>query len=510
MPERLPGPAAGPRPPAATRPRLQRLLRLTGLLILAGFVLVATTCIHRPGALEQVERSGVLRVATINSATTYYLGAEGPTGFEYDLAQGFASQIGARLEMVVVPDRAAIMHAVDDGRAQLGVGLALSEARRERVRFTPPYLRTQLQAVYRQYATQPTELADLSGDLLLPADTALADWLRAHRPDIDFKVDPEANTEELMSKIVAGDIKATVANADIVAMNQRYYPKLRVGFTLDGIRQRMAWALSEHDRRHGHNRLYNKAVAYLETVKDNGRVNILHDRYFGHAARLGFVGGAEFARQVKKRLDHWKSYFKQAGQQYGLDWRLLAAVGYQESRWNEKAISPTAVRGIMMLTRSTAKRMGVDNRRDPQQSIDGGAHYLVELRTRLPEAVKPPDRTWFAMAAYNIGLGHVLDARRLLEAAGRDPNVWVNLREALGWLSEKRYLDDTRYGYAQGKQAAAYVSNIRAYYDILTWMTNDQESDKPAALGKQPADSNAADQADSEDEPDISITSPAF
>ncbi|WP_423823354.1 membrane-bound lytic murein transglycosylase MltF [Salinisphaera sp. SPP-AMP-43] len=488
---------------------MQRLLRLTGLLVLAGFVLAATTCVRRPGALEQVERSGVLRVATVNSATTYYLGAEGPTGFEYDLAQGFASQIGARLEVVVVPDRAAIMRAVDQGRAQLGAGLALSDARRERVRFTPPYLSSELEAVYRQYTQKPTELADLSGDLVLPADTALADWLRHHRPGIDFKVDTHANTEELMSKIAAGDLKATIANADIVAMNQRYYPKLRVGFTLAEVHQRMAWALSERDRRHGHNRLYNKAVAYLETVKDNGRVNILHDRYFGHAARLGFVGGAEFARQVKKRLDHWKSYFKQAGQQYGLDWRLLAAVGYQESRWNEKAISPTAVRGIMMLTRSTAKRMGVANRRDPQQSIDGGAHYLVELRKRLPEAVKPPDRTWFAMAAYNIGLGHVLDARRLLEADGRDPNVWVNLREALGWLSEKRYLDNTRYGYAQGKQAAAYVSDIRAYYDILTWMSNGQERAKPDALAKQPA-ASSADQAASEDEPDISITSPAF
>ncbi len=510
MPDTSRGPGAGPRRAATTPNPGRHFVRLLALITLIGVGVLLSTCVHRPDALTQVQRSGVLRVATINSATTYYLGPHGPKGFEYDLARGFAKSLGVKLKMVVVPDRAAIIQAVETGRAQIGAGLAISPARDARVRFTPPYLSSKLDAVYRQHENKPKKLADLSGHLVLPDDTALSDWLRQRRPDLHFTIDHTANTEELMARIAHGDIDATVANADIVAMNQRYYPKLRVGFTLQDIRQQMAWAFRATDRGRQPDGLYNKAIAYLQQAQSKGRIKILHDRYFGHAARLGFVGGAEFARQVKKRLGRWKSYFKAAGQQYGVDWRLLAAIGYQESRWNAKAASPTNVRGIMMLTRDTAQRMNIDNRSNPQQSIDGGTRYLLQLRKRLPKAVKPPDRTWFALAAYNLGLGHVLDARRLLKRAGRDPNVWVNLREALGWLTEKRYLAHTRYGYAQGKQAAAYVSNIRAYYDILTWMTSRKQHKKPAALDEQPSASGADENDDKNTPPDISITSPAF
>lgn len=490
--------------------RLRRVIRLFALIVLVGAAALLTTCVHRPDGLTQIQRSGVLRVATVNSATTYYLGPHGPKGFEYDLARGFAKSLGVKLKMVIVPDRAAVIRAVNNGRAQIGAGLAISPERDTHVRFTPPYLSTKLDAVYRQHGDKPTGLADLAGQLVLADDTALADWLRRRHPDLAFTVDRTANTEELMARIAHGDIDATVANADLVAMNQRYYPRLRVGFTLTDVRQRMAWAFADADHGYRRDGLYNKALAYLEQAKAKGRIKILHNRYFGHAARLGFVGGAEFARQVNNRLDRWKAYFKAAGKQYGLDWRLLAAIGYQESRWNAKAASPTHVRGIMMLTRDTAERMDIDNRSNPQQSIDGGTRYLIQLRKRLPEAVKAPDRTWFALAAYNLGLGHVLDARRLLEQAGRDPNVWVNLRDALGWLSEKRYLDQTRYGYAQGKQAAAYVSDIRAYYDILTWMTSNQQAHKPAALEEQPSASGADQGDDKNTPPDITITSPAF
>ncbi|HET7314267.1 membrane-bound lytic murein transglycosylase MltF [Salinisphaera sp.] len=511
MPETNRGPGAGPWRAASKSTRGRRLAAVLALIVLIGASTLLSTCVYRPAGLTQVRRTDVLRVATVNSADTFYLGPHGPKGFEYDLAHGFAKSLGVQLKMVVVPNRAAVIRAVNSGRAQIGVGLAVSSRRDARVRFTPPYLSTPLEAVYRQHQDQPQQLSDLSGHLVLPDGTPLADWLRRRHPHLKFSVDHSANIEELMARIAHGDIDATIANADLVAMNQRYYPKLRVGFTLDEVRQRMAWAFAKNRGARIDDALYNKAIAYLRQAKAVGRIKILHNRYFGHAARLGFVGGAEFARQVDKRLDRWKADFKAAGKQYGVDWRLLAAIGYQESRWDAEATSPTNVRGIMMLTRDTAELMNVSDRLDPQQSIDGGTRYLLQVRERLPEAVKPPDRTWFALAAYNLGLGHVLDARRLLKKTGRDPNVWVNLRDALGWLSEKRYLDDTRYGYARGKQAAAYVSDIRAYYDILTWMTSDRHQRKPAALDEKPSADGAGQPGDENNAPpDISITSPAF
>lgn len=488
---------------------LRRIATIVRLLVLVALILLLTTCQYRPSMLQQVRNLGVLRVASINSAATYYLGADGPRGFEYDLAKGFADALHVKLKVIVVPDRRSIVEAVAQGRAQIGIGLAISAQRRRQVRFTPVYSQTKLKAVYRHAGDAPTGMADLSGRLVLARDSALTEWLHQQHPSVDFSVDADANTEELMARIASGDVFATIANADLVAMNQRYYPNLRVGFTLSGVRQRLAWAFAKAPTDGWDDGLYNKAIAYLTRTRHSGQVHILHDRYFGHAARLGFVGGAEFARQVKARLAKWKPYFKKTGARYGVDWRLIAAVAYQESRWDQHAQSPTQVKGMMMLTKATAARMHVKNRQNPQQSIDGGTRYLLDVRSRLPDDIKPPDRTWFALAAYNIGLGHILDARHLLRLAGRDPSVWVDLRDGLGWLSQKRYLHETRFGYAQGKEAAAYVGDVRAYYDILRWMTAKKDQSKPAALDEQPS-AAGADDGNPAKPPDISIDSPAF
>tara|TARA_B100002049_G_scaffold228853_1_gene203756 strand:+ start:7552 stop:8970 length:1419 start_codon:yes stop_codon:yes gene_type:complete len=431
-----------------------------------------TTCQRRPSGLAQVAATGVLRVATVSAVDTYYKGPERERGYEYDLVRAFADTLGARLEIITVADRDSVLAAVARGRAQLGVGVAVNEARRRRVRFTPIYDVTPLAVVYKRYEQRPERLADLSGRLTLAGDTAIGDWLRRRFPDLAFTRAARTDIEGVMAGVATGELQATIAPVNLVAMNQRYHPSLRVAFELAERERRLAWALSYHDARRGADGLYDRAIAFLQNAKNRGHLARLDERYFGHASRLGFVGGAEFARQVEARLARWRPYFKQAARRYGIDWRLLAAIGYQESRWDPAARSPTDVRGMMMLTESTAARMAVDNRRNPQQSIDGGTRYLLQLMDRLPASIKRPDRMWYALAAYNIGLGHVLDARRLLIGAGRDPDIWVNLVDALPDLDRARYADLLRYGPANGEAAMAYVSNIRAYFDILRWMSD--------------------------------------
>ncbi|MES1944852.1 membrane-bound lytic transglycosylase F [Salinisphaera sp. PC39] len=435
------------------------------------------TCSPTDSPLQEVKRAGVLRMATVNSATTYYLGAAGATGFEYDLASRFAQRLGAELDVVVVPDRAAAITAVRDGRAHFAAGLAITPARERRVRFTPPYMEVQPQLVYRAGDDRPASLADVAGRLTVPAHVAVADWLRRRHPEIEFHRDPRANSEELLHRVASGDLHATVADANLVKLNQRYYTDLRVAFDL-GETQSLAWAFPADNG----TALYNKAVAFIEGIRGTPQLNIIRDRYYGHVERLGFVGGKTFARQVEERLPRWRDAFQRAAEETGVDWRLLAAIGYQESHWNPDAVSPTKVRGLMMLTRDTAREVGVDNRRDPLQSIRGGAAYFTDIRSRLPERIREPDRTWIALAAYNIGMGHVMDVRRLLDAAGKDPDTWVNIRAALPWLTQERYYRRTRYGYARGYEAVGYVGNIRAYYDILLWMTSDTEMEMPEAL----------------------------
>jgi membrane-bound lytic murein transglycosylase MltF len=168
-----------------------------------------------------------------------------------------------------------------------------------------------------------------------------------------------------------------------------------------------------------------------------------------------------------QRLPALRRHFQEAQTLTGIDWRLLAAIGYQESQWDPGAVSPTGVRGVMMLTAETADRMGVDNRLDPRQSIIGGARYLALLKDALPPDIAEPDRTWIALAAYNQGQGHMEDARRIAKARGGDPDSWLDVKQALPLLSRGGYRHVTRYGYARGFEALTFAENIRNYYDIL-------------------------------------------
>jgi soluble lytic murein transglycosylase-like protein len=184
---------------------------------------------------------------------------------------------------------------------------------------------------------------------------------------------------------------------------------------------------------------------------------------------------ARFAEDVRERLPRYRALFKQAGERSGIDWRLLAAVGYQESMWDAKAVSPTGVRGIMMLAASTAEELEID-RNNPADCIAGGAEYFQELHDALPAQIPEPDRTNMALAAYNQGPGHLNDARTLTAQLGGDPNSWKDVRHALPLLNQPRWFSKVRHGYADGEVAVDYVDNVLAYYEQLN------SAEQPPAL----------------------------
>jgi len=220
--------------------------------------------------------------------------------------------------------------------------------------------------------------------------------------------------------------------------------------------------------------LLQAANAFLDQAQQNGTLQRLRERYYGHVDVLGYVGAYAFAKHLQQRLPRYEKTFRETARQHGLDWRLLAAIGYQESHWQPEATSKTGVRGLMMLTLRTANAMGVTNRLDPVQSIQGGGKYLLQVHAGLPQSILEPDRTWFALAAYNIGGGHLEDARKLAEAEGLDPNKWLDVKQMLPRLAQKQWYSKTRYGYARGGEPVHFVANIRRYYDILTWVTQPQ------------------------------------
>ena len=198
-------------------------------------------------------------------------------------------------------------------------------------------------------------------------------------------------------------------------------------------------------------------------------VTFEQERHFNHLASMQSGGKELFTQRLKTRLPKYKGLIRGAANTYDLDWQLLAAMSYQESFWNPNAVSPTGVRGFMMLTRLTADELDVRNRRDPKQSIDGGARYFSQLRDRLPERIPEPDRTYMALAAYNMGMNHLQDARILTEHYGRDADNWDDVEEFIPLLQDREYYSALPAGFARGEEAVNYVQRIREYYVVLNW-----------------------------------------
>ncbi|TXI09270.1 MAG: membrane-bound lytic murein transglycosylase MltF [Rhizobium sp.] len=432
--------------------------------------LLLSTCSPATSQLQQVQTTGVLRIATINSPTTYYIGAAGPLGFEYELAKGFAESLGAKLEVVVASSPAEAIQMVREGRVQItAAGLSVTNERQKVVRFTRPMLKVTPQLVYRMGQPRPGNLGDLDGRLRVQRGSIGAELLheaKKNYPDLTWEETDDQETEELLYQVANDQLGYTIANSDIIAINQRYYPKLRVAFAASQARD-IAWAF----RLGPDNSLFDAANHYLD-VFSGVELARLRDRYFGHIEQVNYMGAVTLASLAQTRLTRYRKAFEAAGEKFKIDWRLLAAMGYQESQWDEGATSPTGVKGLMMLTLDTADFLNVRDREDPVQSIYGGARYFSQILEQLPDEIKEPDRTWMGLAAYNLGIGHLFDARNLTRILGGDANHWLDVRNSLPLLTQERWYARTKHGYARGYEAVAYVGNVRTYFDMLSWITS--------------------------------------
>jgi membrane-bound lytic murein transglycosylase F len=427
--------------------------------------------------LQRVQTLGTLRVATINSPTTYYVGTTGPVGFEYDLAREFAESLGLKLDILIAESESEALRLVLTGRAHLGAGLSITPAAESEARFTPALRSTALQLVYRSGRPRPRTLYDPQALPLVPSESAASQALvelRRINPALKWAETPDFGAEELLYRVANGQAEYTITPSDLVAINQRYYPQLRVAFTLTDS-QDVGWAFSRDD-----DSLRGKALEFLGKLDPRVLAQI-RDRYFGHVAQVNQYGALVLATHTQTRLPRYRKVFEESAARHGLDWRLLAAVGYQESLWDPAAVSPTGVRGLMQITLDTAEFLKISDRLDPAQSIRGAARYLERIKDNLPPEILEPDRTWMTLAAYNIGIGHVMDAREITAAQEGDPNRWVEVRSHLPLLTQSKWHRKTRYGYARGHEAVTYVGNIRTYYDMLSWLTGGPQTAKVEA-----------------------------
>jgi membrane-bound lytic murein transglycosylase F len=473
-------------PPIASA-LFRRAVGGTALLAAAIGIACISTCSPKQSGLERVRAMGVLRVATVNSPTTYYIENDRPTGYEYDLAKGFADRLGLKLEMLVVGSEDEIVDKVASGAADLGAGgIAVNSAREQKVRFTEPVSRVVPELIYRTGGPRPQSLDDLKGKLAVPEGSSEAQRLmelKRFHPTLTWDLASGVDVENLLESVSDGDIDYTIGNSDLVAINQRYFPKLAVAFPLSEVQQ-LAWALPRND-----DSLYAAAADYLRDTSGAER-DKLRDKYFSQVMHPVQFSSVSLAADASARLPKFRKWFEEAAAKTNMDWRLLAAIGYQESRWDPAAVSPTGVRGLMMLTEDTAAELNVKRREDPVQSIDGGARYIRRAIEALPPEIKEPDRSWMALAAYNIGMGHLTDARKLTQQRGGNPNHWADVRASLPLLTQPRWFKKTDFGYARGHETVTYVGNVRTYYDMLVWMTTERppprrEEEKPSEPKKE-------------------------
>lgn len=430
------------------------------------FCALLGSCAPQPSLLDQIVKLGELRVVTQNAPTTFYYGANERYGIEYELAQAFADHLGVRLRLTSVDDLWQVFPEVTGKQAHLAAaGLTVSEARRRLVAFGPAYQQVQAQLIYRMGEARPESLTDIEGKTLeVRAGSNHVNLLTQaleSLPRLSWAENRSSSAEALIRRVAAGTIDYAVVNSNEFKLLRHFYPDVQVAFDLDADAE-LAWALPL-----GADRLREEVGEFFAKISATGQLEQILDRYYEGARNFDFVGSRAFVSHLHERLPLYRAAFMKAGRETGLDWKLLAAIAYQESNWDPDAVSPTGVRGLMMLTAKTAQIVGVEDRSDPYESIFGGARYLARVLEKFPERIPDDDRMMMAVAAYNIGFGHVEDARIITESNDADKDSWEAVRDHLPLLADERWYPHLKRGYAQGSVPVQYVDNVRHYYWLL-------------------------------------------
>ena len=462
-------------------------MRLLLIISLAGLI---GTCSPAKPILDQILETGELRVVTRNSPTSYTISPDGPTGPEYDLVQAFAEELGVTLVIETVESVSEILPLLLSGQAHMAAaGLSITDTRREFLNFGHPYESVDVHLIYKLGTGRPRSIDDiLDRSIEIVASSShveILEELQQDYPDLSWTENADVEFADLLAKVAMGEVELTVADSPDFNIQRHFYPDLRIALDLD-IEDQIAWAFPRDTA----DSLLARADEFLISAGDSGMLTRVHDRYYGHTKKYDYVGTRNFIRHYESRLPRYRTMFEEAGAAWGVDWRLLAAIGYQESHWRAQAVSPTGVRGIMMLTQATADYLGIDNREDPLASIVGGAQYFARQTERVADTVAEPDRTWMALAAYNVGFNHLKDARMIVESQGGDPDTWIDVRAALPLLAQRKWYSQLPYGYARGWEPVLYVNNIRAYYNILQWLT-----DQDGTADEEPPELNEGGEA---------------
>jgi membrane-bound lytic murein transglycosylase F len=440
------------------------------LFICSGLAAACTGCSDSAGPLRPPTQARELVVLTRASPTTFFQLPDGQYGgLEYDLAQAFGRHIGLPVRFVVADSFPDLRNALLQHRGHMiAAGTFREISAPDGLIYGPAYHVAQPILVYNTERVAPRDWTDIGGSTVaVMHDVNGVRWLdslRRSHPALTTEAVATANPDVLFEKVSQGEVSYAIADSNALALAKNIYLDVEQAFEL-GPRRPLAWLFPA-----GAPELQQEARVFFARIRQDGTLQQLLDRYYGHVDRIEAIDAEKFQQRLRSTLPRLRALFQKAQDFAGVEWRLLAAVAYAESQWDPLATSPTNVRGLMMLTEETALRMKVTDRLDPRQSALAGALYLQEIKRQLPATVGEPDRTWFALATYNLGIAHLDDARGLALKRKLNPDSWADMKKVLPLLAKPDVAEKLRYGYARGGAAVIFVESIRAYYDILLRM----------------------------------------
>ena len=415
--------------------------------------------------LHKILKAGQMTVITRNTPHCYYLYRGEAMGFEYELAREFADYLGVELNVKIVDNWKKMIPELKKGHAALiAAGITITPKRQKRVAFSDGYMDIQQHIISHRNRPKIKNIEDLSGKTIhVQTSTAYQERLEElRRQGIDFTIELHKNllTEELIQQVAEGDIDLTVADSNIALLNQRHYPRVVIAGAINGL-QPLGWAV--HPEAY---QLREKINSFFKTIKENGRFDEIYDKYYGDIESFDYVDLRAFHRRIKSKLSRYSPFIKAAAKKHGFDWRLIASQIYQESHLDPWAKSHAGAKGLMQLLTRTARSLKVSDIYNPVDNINGGVQHLKNMYD-LYDGAKGEDRMMIALAAYNVGQGHIQDARNLAIKKNLNPDSWEALSKTLPLLRYRKYYKKAKYGYCRGTEPVIYVKQIMIYYDIL-------------------------------------------
>lgn len=445
--------------------------------------------------LAKIKEEKMLRVGVLRSIIPQYANLHSnnidTASFDTELAKYFSEYLGVKLVVINKNSMSELLATLSDHQVDLIV-TGLNQFPDEDIRYvsTPPFYRTTQQLIYLKGNKKPKSLNNITQTIHIAADSpqiAMMNVLKKDYPHLKWQIIQNTTSEKLLRQLALRKIQYTIAENTTIYRLRRAYPKITTAFTVNNSHP-IVWNLNQQTDKS----LIGAVRNFIYYSTRNGLVERLAAKYYDSISHFDYYDTVVFLSAINTILPNYRQFFETYAKQYNIDWHLLAAISYQESNWDPNATSMTGVRGMMMLTNDTAKALGIINRLDPEQSIRGGTNYLRQLLNRLPKSIPNDEKIWFALAAYNMGYGHLLDARRLAEQNGDNKNIWVHVKKYLPLLSQKKYYSKLKYGKGKGYQAYDFVQSIQQYKLTLTGYLLENEKPKKhtsavsAAILKQP------------------------